>query len=354
MPVQGLPANLEVLLGALVEKCELKSWQIYNEKFGSTLKIRFGQAGQCTEPQTVSYAKKSKSRTIRDQKRMDNFISGGVQTRSRVKLNDSVEKPRCLEHSGMSDNLGLSPVLPSHIDDSQSPITLTSALIPSTPVRESGTEEVSMTSDQASVNTIINKDQQDSREYFDQISIVDGTKDDFSLHSESEEDTQNSSDGDLSSGDNTVNCKSDDITSMDVLNTDDNVLSDSDYHAEYCAHSGDNECQGCGMDPGCCWRTCTHVDHTTPYNICNRCFKVDGFTHDEHEDQLTMYTPEHEYSKEKYVCYCYACGKLFTDKLSTCNRCKKCKTFILCDLCFKNNQHKGHMFHFEESYIGGL
>ena len=73
--MEGLPKTLEIMLSTMVEKFDLKSWQIFDERDGICMKIRFKtvQENQCStgEPQMKSakFRKISPSQMKRDHSR---------------------------------------------------------------------------------------------------------------------------------------------------------------------------------------------------------------------------------------------------------------------------------------------
>ncbi len=99
-PACGIPISLQNMLDVLMDQNGLKSWQIYSEKFGVTVKLRFGQpenGGQVHESETnssvkkVSYTKKSPSQLKRDQqKACERRI-----TRSKGKDKSKIEENDC-------------------------------------------------------------------------------------------------------------------------------------------------------------------------------------------------------------------------------------------------------------------
>ena len=106
MPVTGLPNTLEILLEALLGENSLTSWNIFNEKNGTTcVKLRFtGQPLTLKSQSTVkptSYRKVSDKQTLRNKQRAatfrkesDNLDSDGIMTRSKRKEIADIEKPR--------------------------------------------------------------------------------------------------------------------------------------------------------------------------------------------------------------------------------------------------------------------
>ncbi len=98
LPASGLPKTLLDMLGVLLKENGLKSWQIYSEKYGLSVKLRFGQpqnGGQATGVDSnnkVSYAKKSPSQVRRDNKK----ATERRKTRSAAKqmAENDIEVPR--------------------------------------------------------------------------------------------------------------------------------------------------------------------------------------------------------------------------------------------------------------------
>ena len=79
-PAVGLPKALDDMLKHLVKENSLKSWQIYSEKIGFTVKIRFVEAGMFTvqsrpaeqrnnRTHTVAYTRKPPCKLRRDNQR---------------------------------------------------------------------------------------------------------------------------------------------------------------------------------------------------------------------------------------------------------------------------------------------
>ena len=131
MPACELPENLQNIMSTLLETNQLRSWQIYSEKHGITLKIRLSECsnGEPTNVKSVSYTKKSPSRMKRDNTR----ISERRVTMSQMKDNE-VELPRgnnAFNSDGHDILTGMdSPILPEPCG--QSPVT--SPLPVSTPI----------------------------------------------------------------------------------------------------------------------------------------------------------------------------------------------------------------------------
>ncbi len=119
MPAAGFPNNLQLLLDTMMEHRSIKSWQIYDERGGMTVKIRFAPSesehdnNDCVNGYSCAYTKKSVSKMKRDKTRMDNFTSPRT-TRSMTKRNEtSVEKPRN-DESGELNNVAI--FSPDHVD----------------------------------------------------------------------------------------------------------------------------------------------------------------------------------------------------------------------------------------------
>ena len=91
-PAVGLPKQLENMLGHLLRENNIKSWQLYGERIGCTLKIRFMEAdmftcsGRLPEPATdthshnkqlatVHYSRKPPCKLRRDQHRAGEYNS---------------------------------------------------------------------------------------------------------------------------------------------------------------------------------------------------------------------------------------------------------------------------------------
>lgn len=97
MPVSGLPGNLELMLGTVVEKCIVKNWQIYEEKGGISFKIKFTNADSnelLTEHKNVCYMRKPTSKSNRDHRRAEQFNAPRRVTRSSTSKVAEKEMPR--------------------------------------------------------------------------------------------------------------------------------------------------------------------------------------------------------------------------------------------------------------------
>ena len=106
MPVEGLPKALEILLGTFVGEFDLKSWQIFSDKDGANLRIRFrnkehgGASTGVSLSLAGSYTKKSPSQMQRDHKRsVEHSQQKRITTRSvSAKLNSN-QIPRSEQHN---------------------------------------------------------------------------------------------------------------------------------------------------------------------------------------------------------------------------------------------------------------
>ncbi len=107
MPVSGLPGSLELLLGTVLERFTVKTWQIYDEKGGISFKIKFtnmDKEGLPSGLQNACYTKKSASKQTRDQNRHKQYEMNKRVTRSQARGNDSsIELPRQNLSTGESE-----------------------------------------------------------------------------------------------------------------------------------------------------------------------------------------------------------------------------------------------------------
>ena len=103
MPVSDLPLNLRLLLDTIADNNMLRSWQIYNEKDGVTVKLRFNngtgakegeaQQGNATGGQ-LSYVRKSPSQQRRDSNRYQQRQTMTTRSQKARTTDTSVEMPR--------------------------------------------------------------------------------------------------------------------------------------------------------------------------------------------------------------------------------------------------------------------
>ena len=127
MPASDLPLNLRTLLDSIVDNNMLRSWQVYSEKDGLTVKLRFNSMGEAPQGENengtnIAYVKKSPSQQRRDTNRAQNKRT--MITRSqKSQVNTSVERPR--------EDIYVSPVIPI-----ESPMSVASSghLDPNIPV----------------------------------------------------------------------------------------------------------------------------------------------------------------------------------------------------------------------------
>ena len=119
MPVSGLPSSLEDLLGTVIQKSTVKSWQIYSEKDGVTFRIKFSNTenGAQAVDGNIAYVKKPPSKLTRDKERVSQRI-----TRSKAKQQGSIEIPRDMDYSPSVGNSALRPY--SHVGLGQSPMSV--------------------------------------------------------------------------------------------------------------------------------------------------------------------------------------------------------------------------------------
>ncbi len=121
-----LPKCLKDLLATLMENNTLRSWQIYGEKVGVTLKIRFGghNNGSQDEPGNgtkVCFTKKSPARMKRDNQRIQE--KRVTRSKSKELAAENVELPRNGGEGGMENSHDISQVSqtgilsPVHVPD---------------------------------------------------------------------------------------------------------------------------------------------------------------------------------------------------------------------------------------------
>ena len=110
-PASELPKSLWNILDVLLRENGLQSWQVYSQKNGLSVRLRFGEAQNGTPYVTpgnskTCYTKKSPSQMKRDAKKAEERRITRQQTRSVQKKNDSqIEMPR-----GENDDTNNSPV----------------------------------------------------------------------------------------------------------------------------------------------------------------------------------------------------------------------------------------------------
>ncbi len=111
MPASDLPLNLRMLLDNIVDNNKLRSWQVYSEKDGMTVKLRFNSTTEVQQGEAqmgtvdhISYVKKSPSQQRRDNSRAQQH--GTMTTRSQKARNDagssSIERPRAMKDISVS------------------------------------------------------------------------------------------------------------------------------------------------------------------------------------------------------------------------------------------------------------
>ncbi len=296
MPVVDLPYSLGILLEQLQSKGTMSSWQIFQEKSGSVcVKLRFDcSADQSTmdNSEPVSYKKKSKKQSDRDMRRAQVFNRNGVTTRSKSGTIGEVEIPRKnWHHETMSDMGSPACSTPSQVEvthsvnhDSSGLTHLSSPGDPHAPdVNKNSVDQHNESSDSVTTSgdscddNVLFPDGQYSQnmiaddpgnEYVTLPKVV-IPLDDKSNDSVIQPDAQCT--------DNVVSSDDQQKSNVHVPN---NPWSENEYHL----------CDICKLDCGMCWRRCNHIDHSVPYNICNRCYH-EGHTHDDHANQLNMYFP---------------------------------------------------------------
>ena len=135
MPASDLPLNLRMLLDSITDNNMLRSWQIYNERNGITVKLRFNSPAETQQGEAqqgvgasgghLSFVRKSPSQQRRDNGRKQQRPT--MKTRSQTVLNAEppVEKPRALNDSYQYyDNPTMSPMSVTADLDPNSPVFL--------------------------------------------------------------------------------------------------------------------------------------------------------------------------------------------------------------------------------------
>ena len=118
-PAEGFPKALWNMLNVLLDENGLRSWQIYSDNQGVSVRMRFntgengGQNGQVTSGQKVTFSKKSPSQNRRDEKR----VQERRITRQMARNDDEVEKPRTCD-TGYIDTGSHALFSPASVDSS--------------------------------------------------------------------------------------------------------------------------------------------------------------------------------------------------------------------------------------------
>lgn len=120
IPASDLPKSLRNILDVLIRDNGLVSWQIYSQKNGVSVRIKFGQTqdgGQCITSgnNRACYSKKSPSQMRRDDKKAQERRITRQQTRNFKESDHSnIEQPRC-DSKNIAD--------PSTVNGPCSPVT---------------------------------------------------------------------------------------------------------------------------------------------------------------------------------------------------------------------------------------
>ena len=116
-PAEGLPKTLWNMLSILLEENGLRSWQVYSDNQGVSVRMRFynGENGQVTSGQKVSFSKKTPSQSRRDTKRSQEKRI--TRQMARNGNGDEVEKPRA-DNTGDNESGGHALFSPASVDSS--------------------------------------------------------------------------------------------------------------------------------------------------------------------------------------------------------------------------------------------
>ena len=120
LPASDFPVTLLNILDVLQRENGLQSWQVFSEKFGVSVKLRFGQAqhgGQTsrTEVSKVAYSKKSPCQLRRDDRKATERRITRSRTQNVTEEDNDIEKPRGASIDTMKSPIPIqacSPVLP--------------------------------------------------------------------------------------------------------------------------------------------------------------------------------------------------------------------------------------------------
>ncbi len=301
MPVTGYPYSLEIILEQLNAKGTLSSWQIFEEKSGSVcVRLRYdcnGDSQSTMDRSKITYKRKTQKQSDRDYQRAQRYNTEGMKTRSKTRTESNVEMPRCDFNNLHSETIDLDM---SNICDTPVQVEHNTSVNHDSPVMS-----LIVDPDSSLPNIDINKPMCDDQETDQGVTPPPASKE-----------------APFDSSTKTL------------------------MYGRYDQPS--DRCTICGLQPGMCWRRCTHIDHESTFTICNRCFHVDQ-VHREHLDQINMYRPPNNPQHS-----CSSCGCEFDSKISEVSKCKKCHDFLLCNDCFRNSKHKGHTFFMEKTLVGGL
>jgi hypothetical protein len=123
--MDNIPSNLQNILDMLFTKNMLRNFNLYNDKSGLVLKLRFSDSNGGDLPGMqggqIGYTKKTRSKQIRDSERLQTF-SDRRFTRSMTndEQDNSIEQPRNVSTSSDTITGMLSPV--SVIDNHSTPV----------------------------------------------------------------------------------------------------------------------------------------------------------------------------------------------------------------------------------------
>ena len=106
--MNGLPKALEALLSTLLDSLELSSWQIFSEKQGACLKIRFKDSGHNQSSTVEPHLKQKWKKASPSQMKRDSNRSAKHNMVLRSRTDSEPEKPRCEDNEHV--NLDISPV----------------------------------------------------------------------------------------------------------------------------------------------------------------------------------------------------------------------------------------------------
>ena len=297
MPACDLPNSLWNILDVLLGQNGLKSWQIYGEKVGVTVKLRFGEVqngGQTVvgKEDKICYSKKTPSQKRRDDKKADERQF----TKSQTRMNDSVEEAR--QDNYNEENMDL----------------FGSALSPCVPVIDSPTPVM----DKSSPLSMASLDEHEE-------SVVDMAN----LTGESDVQSQ-PADQRMFTNKNNIQENKPRRHLQDIK-----IYSNINIKCAGCANWCDMSYPGFS-------RFCNHDSHQTRILICNPCFHTKGF-HKEHKDQIQIFN--HAVGVNTRF-HCDACG-IVQDAENGLHICTKCGDYLLCDKCLQTNYHSGHIMYMQ-------
>ncbi len=303
-PTSEIPKSLKNILDVLFEQNGLRSWQIYSEPKGLTVKLRFAECqdgGQTVTDSKVSYVRKAPAQVRRDTKRAEEYQR---QTRSMSKhAVEQVELPR---RDSISDDI----IMSSQVADT-SPASV----------------------------------------HMDSQSAMSGTPDPMlSLSHLSDQPPLTSARSiDSMSECGTVLSEVDNVNKESMQSADQIPSQPFSRHTEdIIPYSGSvqSNCEGCNISkdhtyPKSFVRRCNHTYHEGKYfHICNVCFHK-GF-HAVHKDQIKVY--QFPTGPGSHL-HCDACGTVSKDTSSEFLYCSLCPDYVLCRQCVDTSVHKYHKNH---------